>query len=90
MGDRHGWRAGDVPAAPVPGLSVLAERVRRLATQNDPDVLRAEFASIAAELEALASPGPITAPATRERGLTLWHSSPPVKGRIAIVARTLP
>ena len=40
---------------PVPGLSVLAERVRWLATQNDPDVLRAEFASIAAELEALAS-----------------------------------
>jgi hypothetical protein len=27
---------------------------------------------------------------TAERGLTLWHSSPPVKGRIAIVARTLP
>jgi hypothetical protein len=27
---------------------------------------------------------------TDERGLTLWHSSPPVKGRIAIVARPLP
>ena len=42
---------------PRPALTALAERVRRLATQNDPDILRAEFASIAAELEALASPG---------------------------------
>ena len=59
--ERERWAAvmagvrGMFRPPPVPGLSVLADRVRRLATQNDPDVLRAEFASIAAELEALAS-----------------------------------
>ena len=37
-------------------LTAIAERVRRLATQNDPDALRAELASIAAALDASASP----------------------------------
>jgi hypothetical protein len=34
-------------------LTAIAERVRRLATQNDPDALRAEATAIAAALDAL-------------------------------------
>jgi hypothetical protein len=36
----------------MPDLAGLADRVRRLATQNDPDVLRAGLAEIVAALEA--------------------------------------
>ena len=36
-------------------LTTLAERVRAAATQNDPDVQRAELADIAEALEALGS-----------------------------------
>jgi hypothetical protein len=42
--------------APMPDLAGLADRVRRLATQNDPDVLRAELAKIAAALDAATPP----------------------------------
>jgi len=40
-------------------LTVIAERARRLAAQNDPDALRAEATAIAAALDALtpATPG---------------------------------
>jgi hypothetical protein len=41
---------------PPPELAGLADRVRRLAGQNDPDTMRTEIAAIAAALDALASP----------------------------------
>ena len=45
---------------PADRLKALAERVRAAATQNDPDVQRAELADIAEALEALEQPrGPV-------------------------------
>jgi len=37
-------------------LAGIAERLRRLATQTDPDMLRVELAAIAASLDALSRP----------------------------------
>jgi hypothetical protein len=39
-------------SAPMPDLAGLADRVRRLATQNDPNAIRTELAEIAAALDA--------------------------------------
>jgi hypothetical protein len=52
------FRAFTQPRPPTDQLAALAERIRAIAAQNDPDAVRAGLAEIAAELDALAGVEP--------------------------------